>query len=450
MSAKRIDKIFKDLFPILRSITGEGNRETLLYIKNNILPTAEIKSISSGTKVYDWIIPPEWKVNEAYVKNKFGKKIIDIKENNLHLVSYSISIKGIFDKKDLLKKIYTLPNYPDWIPYRTTYYKDDWGFCCTNNLIESEEFIGPFEVNIDTDFNENGELNWLECFKEGSTNEEILISTYCCHPNLANDNLSGLVAASLLFEYLKDIKTKYSYRLVIVPETIGAITFLSQTEISKICGGMILSCVGGPGLLSIKEGFDNKHWINKAAIESLETITKGNFLKYPFIPDGSDERQYSSPGVRIITPSIHKSKYYEYPEYHTSGDNLDFISSNNLDKTMDVYKEWIRNIESYCFPERINLFCEYQLGKRDLYPNLGGDVNVPSHSENIDGNHERKFNFNKDFQISGQHLEAFNWIMHLADGQNSNFEIAEKSGLPLKIINESLALFYKKNLIKLK
>ena len=450
MSTKEIDQILNDLFPLNRSLTGEGNKKTLRYIKENFLPFSEIKSIKSGSKVFDWEIPPEWNVNDAYVKNKYGEKIIDFKKNNLHLVSYSEPVDSYIEDEVILDKIHSLPNHPKWIPYRTTYYKRDWGFCCTDELLKSEKFKGPFQVKIDSSFKYNGELNWLECVKKGNIKEEILISTYCCHPSLANDNLSGLVTAVILFNYLLSIETNFTYRLLIAPETIGVITFLSQTNASNIIGGMILSCLGGPDNFSIKEGFDKNHWINKAAIFALNEMTNGKFKKYPFIPDGSDERQYSSPGFRIVTPSIHKSKYYEYPEYHTSADNLSFISSKAIEESLKIHKKWIDNIESFCYPLRTNLNCEFQLGKRGLYPEMGGSISQSAHKDNDFGNDERKFDFNKEIKLTGKHINAYGWLMHLSDGSNSNFDIAEKSALPLHIINESIGIFYQKDLLKIK
>ena len=316
-----ISTFLNDLFPINRSITGSGVRETFDYICDRFLPGAVMKGIRAGTKVFDWVVPPEWTINDAYVKNKHGKKIIDFKENNLHLVSYSMPIECTLNEEELLLKLHTLPLYPELIPYRTSYYALNWGFCCKQDLINSDDFEGPFSVKIDSKLDQEGELNWLECFKQGEVDDEILISTYCCHPNLANDNLSGIVASVLLFSHLMKIKTKFSYRLVIVPETIGAISFLSKADISNVVGGMVLTCVAGPDRMSIKEGFDNTHWINKAAHHALNSATGGNYITYPFVPDGSDERQYSTPGFRIVTPSIHKSKYYEFDEYHTSADN---------------------------------------------------------------------------------------------------------------------------------
>ena len=243
---KHIEKTFADLFPLNRSFTGEGVKTTLNYIKNNFFSEAKIKKISSGTKVFDWQIPDEWNIIDGYVKNFNGEKIIDFKESNLNVISYSSPISKFVEKSELLKHLFTLPNHPNWVPYRTSYYHRNWGFCCTQKLVDSNKFKGPFEVFIDSSFNKKGELNWLEYLKPGKIKDEILISTYCCHPSLANDNLSGIVLAIYLFEYLIKLDTKFSYRLLIAPETIGAINFLSSANTKKILAGMILSCVAGP------------------------------------------------------------------------------------------------------------------------------------------------------------------------------------------------------------
>ncbi len=439
----------QSLFPINRSLTGEGNRKTLDFIAQKLIPELEIRSIKSGTKVFDWTVPPEWNVSEAFVKNANGEKIIDYDKNNLHLVSYSDAFSGIVEVDELKNHIHTLHNHPSWIPYRTTYYSRCWGFCATQEMVESEKFSGPFEVQIKSDFDPEGELLWGECLKKGKLDKEVLISTYCCHPSLANDNLSGLVAAIFLFKFIQTINTKYSYRLVIAPETIGAISFLSSADTQKIIGGMVVSCTGGPDKFSIKEGFDQNHWINKAAHKALQTYTDNDYMIYPFVPDGSDERQYSTPAFKIVTPSIHRSKYYEYEEYHTSADNLDYVSEGSLMESIDVHKIWVNYIETFCTPIRTQMSCEFQLGKRGLYPDLGGTFNSNDHIENFKGPHKRFFNFNDKIHVRDEHLHAFHWLMHLADGNHDNFHIAEKSNIDLSIINEAIGLFLSKKLLEL-
>ena len=446
---RRVDKVFTDLFPINRSLTGKGVEETFNYLIEHFLPDAEVKSIPSGTNVFDWVVPEEWSVTDGYIVNGKGEKIVDFKKSNLHIMSYSDAVDRVIDTDELLRHVHTLPNYPSRIPYRTSYYNRNWGFCCAHNLIESDKFSPPFKVSIQSKFDSNGNLKWLECIKKGRIKKEILISTYCCHPSLANDNLSGIVLSAFLFEYLNLLDTKYTYRLIIAPETIGAISFLSQANTENIIGGMILSCVAGPDKISIKEGFDVNHFINESAHLALKSHFGSDYLTYPFVPNGSDERQFSSPGFRIITPSIHKSKYYEYNEYHTSADNLDYISSPALIESFEVHKSWIELIESYCFPKRKNKFCEFQLGKRDLYPQIGGTLNQSAHIENEETTHKRIFSFNEKVELTGAHLNAFQWLMHLADGSISNFEIAKKSGIEITIINEAIAAMSQKDLLEL-
>ena len=447
---KRVEAVFADLFPLNRSITGKGVHETFDYLLKNFLLDGTIKSVPSGTKVFDWIVPDEWNIDDGYILNGASEKIVDFKESNLHVMSYSAPVDKIVDADELRKHIHTLPRYPDRIPYRTSYYNKNWGFCCSDNLLKSKKFFPPFKVFIDSSFNSNGNLSWLECIKKGCIEDEILISTYCCHPSLANDNLSGIVLAVFLFEYLSKLDTKFTYRLVILPETIGAISFLAQANTKNIVGGMVLSCVAGPDKLSIKEGFDLNHFMSESAHLALKSHVGEEYLTYPFVPDGSDERQYSTPGFRIVTPSIHKSKYYEFNEYHTSADDLSFVKSESLIESLEVHKSWINLIESYCHPRRINAFCEFQLGKRDLYPNIGGTLNQQAHYENEVGHHHRLFNFEDKVLLTGAHLDAFHWLMHLADGTVSNFEISKKSKLNITIVNEAIAAMYQKDLLELK
>ena len=417
----RIDKYLQELFPINRSLTGSGNLITLKKIKESI-KNLKFKNVKSGTQVFDWIVPPEWSVQEAFLLNSKGEKIIDWKNNNLHLLNYSQSFQGELSKKDLMEHIFTIPSKPDWIPYRTSYYKKQWGFCVQHNLIESSKFSEPFQVSIKTRHDINGSLVYGEALKSGKSKQEIIISTYLCHPSMANDNLSGLLTASFLFEYINKLETNFSYRLLIVPETIGTICFLANCKKENIIGGTIVTNTAGPGKLSVKESFDSNSWINEISHMAISDYTKGDYITYPFIPDGSDERQYSSPGFRINTPSFHKCKYHEFDEYHTSADNLNFISAENLNETLELYKKWFHYVDSYNFPTRNLMECEYQLGKRGLFPNLGGSM-----YQKVAGEQFEDKNFNEISKIGNIHMNAFNWIMHLADGKFSNLEISKKS-----------------------
>ncbi len=431
----KINKDFKKLFFLNRSLTGEGNIKTL-EILNNIVPI-KIKKIKSGTKVYDWKIPPEWSIKDGYVKNGNGEKIIDWKKNNLQVVNYSQPIrKQNVSKTEIMSHIHTLPQHKDWIPYRTSYYNKSWGFCTTDRLLKSKKFKEPFEVCIDSSFNDQGSLIYGESFHKGKSSKEILISAYICHPSMANDNLSGILTAVYLFNYIKKFKNFYSYRLVLCPETIGAIAFLKKLNKPKnIVGGCVISTTAGPGTLSLKKSYQKNHFIDLLAEISVSKLEK-NWIEYGFTPDGSDERQYSSPGFRIPIITISKSKYHEYKEYHTSADNLKFVKAKSLMLSLKAYKEWFKLLEMNRIFERKMKYCEYQLGNKGLYPTLGGPRAELSKRTNLFRN------------ITGEHIKAFGWIMHLADGRNSVLDMSLKSGIDYDIISESCDIFHKKDLLR--
>jgi aminopeptidase-like protein len=303
-------------------------------------------------------------------------------------------------------------------------------------LVKSDKFVGPFEVYIDSELNYEGELVWSEAFHKGASNQEILISTYACHPSMANDNLSGLVTARLFFDYISKFETKYSYRFIVIPETIGALCFLNNHENpKKIVAGFVVTCTAGPGKFGIKLAFDEDHWINDFSLSALKE--SGNiFDVYPFVPDGSDERQYAAPGFRIPTVSITSDKYYEYPEYHTSADNLEFVSVDRLLEVLAIHKKVFHEIESSFIPKRTSDKGEYQLGKRNLFPSLGGSIYQSASTQNTD-------KLDKEIKTN-----AFGWIMHLADGTRSIDKIATKSKLPSDVIIESVEIFKKEGLLK--
>lgn len=443
-TAEAVDSLLRRLFPICRSLSGDGNRQTFEILRE--ITDFELRSVPSGTPVFDWTVPPEWRIRDAFVENARGERIIDFQASNLSVLNYSAPVDATVDEAELRAHLHTLPSHPDWIPYRTAYYKRNWGFCAPHALLSSDAFAGPFRVFIDSEFVEDGELLYAEATHKGRSDEEILISTYCCHPSLANDNLSGLLTAVLLFDHIRRRETRYSYRLVIVPETIGAISFLATAAgIENIVAGAVVTTTAGPGPFGLKPSFHENHWIDRIADDVLERHCEEH-VRYPFVPDGSDERQYSSPRFRIPTVTLCKSKYYEYPQYHTSADDLGFISSTDLLRTLELYKHWFDGVERYCLPRRVMDAGEYQLGKRDLLPGVGGSVKQSSHEENKPGAHRRIFSLKET--MSGQHLDGFFWLMHLADGTHSNHEIAARSGLDLKVIDECIELFRDSGLLE--
>ena len=358
-----------DLFPINRSLTGEGVRQTLRYIKN-ILPELNIKSTPSGAKVFDWKIPNEWNVNDAYIITPKGKKIANFKENNLHLMGYSTPINKTISLADLLPHLHTIKNIPDAIPYITSYYNENWGFCITENEMQKLE-EGDYKVVIDSTL-EKGELNYGEIIIPGKESKEILISTYICHPSMANNELSGPVVTMQLVKWLKKQDTlRYTYRIVFVSETIGSITYISKNFNhlkEHVLGGFVVTCVGDDNNYSILTSKWGDSLFDKIGINVLKSHTNDEFKVYSFLERGSDERQYSSVGVDLPIINLMRSKYGEYKEYHTSLDNLNYISPKGLFGGFEIHRKSIYLLENN-YKYKVTLPCEPQLGKRGLYPN---------------------------------------------------------------------------------
>ena len=359
----------KSIFKINRSLTGEGVRETLGIIKIK-LPDLKINEIPSGTKCFDWEIPKEWNVKDAYLKDFNGKKIIDFKKNNISLVGYSKPINQKISLKELLPHLFTLPNQPFAIPYITSYYKENWGFCISenekNNLQE-----GEYEVFINSNLSE-GSLTYGELLIKGETDNEIFISTYICHPSLANDNLSGPVLATYLSKFINEIKNRYySYRIIFIPETIGAIAYLSKNLNflkTNVKAGFILTCVGDDNNYSFLPSRSGNTLSDKVALHVLN-YSKKEYTKYSFLDRGSDERQYCSPDVDLPVCSVMRSKYGEFKEYHTSLDNLDLVSPNGFAGSYEMHTKIIEALENN-FIYKTSVIGEPQLGKRGMYPNI--------------------------------------------------------------------------------
>ena len=373
---EEIDSYLRRLFPLNRSLTGEGNRETL-NILQELIPL-NIIEIPSGTQVYDWTIPKEWKLKEAWIKNADGEKIIDLKESNLHVVGYSVSLHQKFSFDELQDRLHYLEKLPDAIPYRTSYYSEDWGFCMTYKQYQSLFREGEeYEVYIGSELFD-GSLSIGELLIAGKSKKEYLVSSYICHPSMANDSLSGVLAATFLAkELLKHQgELKYSYRFVFVPETIGAIAYCAQNEaaMQAIDEGFVLTTCGGPGKFGYKQSWDNHNSIN----DFTEEIFRKNdleFTTYPFEVRGSDERQYATQGFRINTVTITKDKYYEYDYYHTSLDNLDFVKAESIDETVDLYLQLIDRMDRRIKYKSRVPHGEVMLSKHDLYPKMGGAFN---------------------------------------------------------------------------
>jgi len=462
-----IDILFKQLFPICRSITGNGVRKSFSIL--NKITNFDVNEIASGTVCYDWKIPNEWNINDAYVQDSNGNKIIDFQKNNLHVVNYSIPIDTTLSFEELKDHLHVLKDYPDSIPYRTTYYKEDWGFCISYEQFKKMDRNSKYIVKINSTL-QPGKLTYGEYVIEGNSGKEFIISTYCCHPSLANDNLSGLILWILLLRKLKSIKTNHTYRFIVVPETIGAIAYLSTHEkiMKNVLGGFILTCVAGPGKFSYKQTFLGNNLIDDIVTETFSKL--GLDLKqYCFDITGSDEGQYSSPFFRIPIGTICKDKYHEFEYYHTSKDNLDFVNANYLAETLDIYYSVIMNLENTSptdfqnYPQKksiktinskieetyrsLNPYCAPMLSKRGLYPTLGGKIKQKAANSSKE-HFEQKFTITNGKSLSGTELDALLWVMFYSDGQMSLFEISKKTGFPLNILRNIAEILCKQNLLE--
>ncbi len=393
------------LFPICRSITGEGFRQSLDILRE-YLPELQIHHVPSGTKVFDWEVPLEWNIRDAYIIDPDGNKLCDFKENNLHIVGYSVPVDLDLSLAELQPHLYSLPNQPTAIPYITSYYKARWGFCLPHELREKLK-EGTYHVFIDSDL-APGNLSYGELILPGEQREEIFFSTYLCHPSMANNELSGPVLATFLARWLKTIDARrFSYRIIIIPETIGSITYLSKNLAvmkQNIIAGFNLTCVGDEMDYSYLSSRFGDTLADKVALHVLKH-THPEFKPYTFMDRGSDERQYCSPGVDLPVCSMMRSKYHEYPEYHTSLDDLSFISPAGLSGSFAIYQKAIQCLEAN---EKLKgtVLCEPQLGKRGLYPTIS----------------------TKD---TAKLVKNMMNILAYADGTRTSLELAELIGVPL-------------------
>ena len=413
-------KIASDLFPIYRCLIGPGVNETLKYIKK-IHPELNIKKIKSGSKAFDWVVPNEWHVKNAHITDMDGKKIVDLKNNNLHLVGYSIPQQRTLSLKNLNKHLHSLPSQPNAIPYVTSYYKKTWGFCLKHNQRKKLKNQN-YNVFIDSKF-KKGFLRYGEIYFRGLSKKEILLSTYICHPSMANNELSGPSIAIKLAEYLKNKKLRYSYRIIFIPETIGSIAYLSRNykKMKKnIIAGYNLTCLGDKGNFSIIPS-RNGNTISDRVISSVLMKKGYKYKKYSWLERGSDERQFCAPGIDLPIVTISRSKFGSYPEYHTSLDNMSIISQKDLKKSFDVIKEIINSIEKKIYYKAI-FKCEPQMSKRNLYPTIS-----------------RKDNFYK--------VEILMNILSYCDGTNDITEISQKCDIRVSKCNHFLNNLKKNNLI---
>ena len=421
------DDLLRRLFPICRSITGDGLRRTLNLLRE--ITDFQLHEVPSGTVCYDWTVPDEWNVRDAYVADSSGQRVIDFQQNNIHLVDYSIPFEGTLTYYELAPHLYTLPDLPTAIPYRTTYYNRVWGFCLAHEQFQKLDKIKKYHVVVDATLNP-GALTYGEVTLPGSSGNEYLVSTYACHPSLANDNLSGVVLWTLLLRELKRRALYHSYRFVIAPETIGALAYIAGNEqaVRALAGGLVATTVAGPGHFGYKRTYRGDAIVDRAVRLTFRELGL-EFTEYPFDVNGSDERQYSTPGLRVPVGTICKDKYYEYPYYHTSLDNLEFVSAANLVETLKLYVMVIDKLEQNRTYLSLNPVGEPMLGKRGLYPKMGGTIKQNTADSSVHG--ERRYAVDAGNIILGNELDAIRWVLFYADGQTPLLDVAEKVGLPM-------------------
>jgi aminopeptidase-like protein len=426
------DDLLKRLFPICRSITGAGLRATLGLLRE--ISDFSLIEVPSGTVCYDWTVPDEWNVRNAYVADSKGRRVIDFKFNNVHLVNYSIPFEGTLTFDELVPHLHTLPDLPNAIPYRTTYYNRTWGFCLTHEQFQTLDKKEKYHVVVDTTL-APGSLTYGEALLPGKSGQEYLISTYVCHPSLANDNLSGVVLWTLLLSELRHRTLWNSYRFVIAPETIGALAYILRNEaaVRELSGGFVATTVAGPGRFGYKSTWRGDSVIDRAVRLTFKELDL-EYIEYPFDVNGSDERQYSTPGLHVPVGTICKDKYYEYPYYHTSLDNLDFISAENLVETLKLYLLAIEKLELNKIYHSLNPIGEPMLGKRGLYPQMGGVIKQKSVSADIHA--ERGYEVDAGSILHGKELDAIRWVLFYADGLTPLLEVAEQTSLPMKQLHE--------------
>lgn len=411
--------LIEELYPICRSITGAGFRLTMNRLRQEI-PLA-IHEVPTATAVFDWTVPKEWNIRDAWVKNASGDRVIDFRKHNLHVVNYSVPVRRKMSLEELKKHLHSLPNQPELIPYRTSYYTENWGFCLPHrDLLSMEE--GEYEVCIDSTL-QDGHLTFGEYYVPGQSAEEILISCHSCHPSLCNDNLSGVAVATFLAKHLSSASPRYSYRFLFIPGTIGSITWLSLNEerARSIKHGLVLTCVGDRGGLAYKKSRRGDGEIDRAASHVLKHSGQQYEIQ-EFSPYGYDERQYCSPGFNLAVGCLMRTPHGRFPEYHTSADNLSFVDAAALADTFSRCLAIFNILENNRSYLNQNPKCEPQLGKRGLYGATGG-----SHPKQLE--------------------LAMLWVLNASDGRSTLLDIAEKSGIDFAVIAEAAQLLLRHHLL---
>lgn len=413
--------LIAELYPICRSITGDGVRETLGILRKRI--GLEVHEVPTGTPVFDWAVPKEWNVRDAYVAAADGRRVIDFKRSNLHLLGYSVPVHERMPLARLREHLFSRPDFPDVIPYRTSYYRETWGFCLSHRALETLP-EGDYDVVIDATL-ERGSLTYGEWYLPGTEDDEVLLSCHVCHPSLCNDNLSGIAVVTELAGYLASQPRRYSYRLVFIPGTIGSITWLARNEhgVSRIKHGLVVTGVGDAGPFTYKRSRRGDAEIDRAAAHVLRHAGAAHRV-VDFSPYGYDERQYCSPGFDLPVGCFMRTPHGEYREYHTSADDLGFITPGALEESLRACQAIVEVLEGNLRYVNQNPKCEPQLGKRGLYRSLGGGLDRASREM------------------------AMLWVLNLSDGNHALLDIAERAGLPFAAVREAAAALAEHGLLK--
>ena len=420
-TAAELHEFVATLYPICRSITGAGIRHTLDRIAEHIPLT--LHHVPSGTQVLDWTVPREWNIHDAYIKNMQGERIVDFRASSLHVVSYSTPIHRVMGLGELREHLWSLPEQPDWVPYRTSYYNETWGFCLSHNQLQAMQ-DEQYEVCIDSSL-AGGHLTYGECVVSGTTADEVLISCHCCHPALCNDNLSGIAVATALAERLRRRQTRYTYRFIFIPATIGAITWLARNRdgLDHIKHGLVLSCAGDPGNLTYKRSRRGDAEIDRAVQHVLRQSGKEHTI-VDFSPYGYDERQYCSPGFNLPVGCLSRTPHGRFPEYHTSADDLSFVTGEALADTVATCLRTFEVLEHNRTYLNLQPWGEPQLGRRGLYRTIGGQTNAAAAEL------------------------AMLWVLNQSDGTASLLQIAERSGLPIELLSGAAQMLLDHDLLR--
>jgi aminopeptidase-like protein len=407
------------LYPICRSITGDGVRQTLDIVGEHL--TLERHEVPTGTQVLDWTIPQEWNIRDAHVATPDGERVIDFRASNLHVVGYSVPVNERMPLAELREHLHTLPDQPSWVPYRTSYYAPAWGFCLAQEKLDALP-DGDYDVVIDSTL-ADGSLTYGEHVVPGRVTDEVIVSCHVCHPSLANDNLAGIAVAISLAQQLAETQPHYTYRFLFMPGTIGSITWLArnQERIGKIKHGLVLACAGDPGPLTYKKSRRGDAEIDRVVQHVLKTR---EHHVIDFSPYGYDERQFCSPGFNLGVGSLTRTPYAGYPEYHTSADNPAFVSPSAMEDTLGALRDAFGVLDRNRRYVNLSPYGEPQLGKRGLYDSLGGRSDA------------------KEAQL------AMLWVLNLSDGEHSLLDIAERAGLPFDIVAVAARALHDAGLVK--